>query len=197
MERKKEMKKALLRKLAFLVCGMVVLGMMGCEEPIQIKSGGTYHLNNNFHYSTEKGRVRGSVANFTKLTDHKILPYGSPVKVKSWKSGFTLVDEKTGNKIDVLLKNKFLAGKSLSEYLDLILSDTPVSYPNLSEIDQKGIAEGKPYKGMSKKGIMIALGYPCPHKTPSPDVNVWYYWKNRFVSYAVNFENDLVVSSGY
>lgn len=188
------MKKALLRKLAFLVCGMVFLGIMGCEDPLKRD---THYLNYNFHYSTERGRVMGSVANFTKVKDHKILPYGSPVKAQSWKSGFSLIDEKTGNKIDVLSKNKFLAGKSLSEYLDLILSDTPVSYTNLSEIDRKGISEGRPYKGMSKKGVMIALGYPCPHKTPSPDVNVWYYWKNRLACYAVNFENDLVVSSRY
>jgi len=192
------MKKTLLRKLAFLVCGIVVLGMMGCEPSIrQSKSGETYHLKYNFHYTTERGNARGSVANFTKLSDHEILPYGSAVKIGSWVHGFGLIDEKSGRRINVLVKSEFLAGKSLSEYLDLILSKTPVSYTGLSEIDQKGISEGRPYKGMSKKGVMIALGYPCPHKTPSPDANVWYYWKSRFASYAVNFENGLVVSSGY
>ena len=79
----------------------------------------------------------------------------------------------------------------------MILSKTPVSYTGLSEIDQKGISEGRPYKGMSKTGVMIALGYHCPSKTPSPEANVWYYWENRFDNYAVNFENGLVVSSGY
>ncbi|MHC4314594.1 MAG: hypothetical protein ACYSW3_19255 [Planctomycetota bacterium] len=197
MERKTEMKNTLSQKITFLVCGVVILGMIGCQEPIQIKSGGTYHLNYNFHYTTERGRRLGSVANFTKVAEHKILPYGSRVKVKSWRSGFSLIDEKTGNEINVLCRNRFLRGKSLSEYFDLILSNTTVSYTGLSEIDKKGISEGRPYKGMSKKGVMIALGYPCPYRTPSPDVDVWYYWKNRFRNYTVNFENDLVVSSGY
>lgn len=192
------MKKTLLRKLAFLVCGIVVLGMMGCAPSMRrSKSGETYHLKYNFHYTTEKGKVRGSVANYTKLSDHKILPYGSVVTIGSWRPGFGLIDEKSGTQIEVLAKSKFLAGKSLSEYLDLILSKAPVSYTGLSEIDQKGISEGRPYKGMSKKGVMIALGYPCPHETPSPDANVWYYWKNRFDYYAVNFENGLMLSSGY
>ena len=197
MERKTEMKRTLTRKLTFLACGMVILGMIGCGEPMQIKSGDTYHLNYNFHYTTERGRRLGSVANFTKVADHKILPYGSPVKVKSWGSGFILVDEKAGEEINVLSRNRFLRGKSLEEYFDLILSDTTVSYTGLSEIDKKGISEGRPYKGMSKQGVMIALGYPCPYRTPSPDADVWYYWKNRFANYTVNFENDLVVSSGY
>lgn len=188
------MKKTITLKLTFLAYGMVILGMMGCADPLKRD---THYLNYNFHYSAEKGEAIGSVANFTKVIDHRILPYGSPVKVKSWGSGFTMIDEKSGKEINVLSRNRFLAGKSLSEYLNLILSDTPVSYTDLSEVDKKGIAEGRPYKGMSKQGVMIALGYPCPHRTSSPDADVWYYWKNRFVDYPVNFENDLVVSSGY
>jgi hypothetical protein len=192
------MKETLLRKLVIGTCGMVVLGIMGCAPSIrQSKSGESYYLKYNFHYTAEKGRVKGSVANYTRMPSHKILPYGSVVKIGSGNQNFKLIDENSGKRIDVLAKNKFLAGKSISDYLDLILSTVPVSYTGLSEIDQKGISEGKPYEGMSKKGIMIALGYPCPHKTASPDVDVWYYWQNRFNAYAVNFENGLVVSSGY
>ena len=192
------MKETLLRKLVIGTCGMVVLGIMGCAPSIrQSKSGESYYLKYNFHYTTEKGRVKGSVANYTRMPSHKILPYGSVVKIGSGNQNFKLIDERSGKRIDVLAKNKFLAGKSISEYLDLILSTVPVSYKGLSEIDQKGISEGKPYEGMSKKGVMIALGYPCPHKTSSPDVDVWYYWGNRFNPYAVNFENGLVASSGF
>lgn len=192
------MEKRLLQKLTFLVCGIVVLLITGCGSPVrQISSGGSYYLKNNFHYTTEKGKVKGSIANYTRMKGHEILPYGSTVKIESWNKGFKIVDEKSGRRIEVLAKKKWFAGMSLSRYIDLIISDTPVIYADLSEIDQKGISEGKPYKGMSKKGVMIALGYPCPHNTPSPDVNVWYYWKNRFAYYAVNFENGLVSSSGY
>ena len=157
----------------------------------------THYLKYNFHYTTEKGLIRGSIANYTSLPDHKILPYGSSVKTVRSRSGFALIDEDSGRKIDVLAPRKYLAGKSLSDYLDLILSKTPVSYTDLSEIDRKGISEGRPYKGMSKKGVMIALGYPAPHRTASPDADVWYYWKNRYANYAVNFENGIVASSGY
>jgi len=141
--------------------------------------------------------MKGSIANYTSLPDHKILLYGSSVTITRSRNSFALIDEKSGRKIDVLAPSKYLAGKSLSDYLDLILSKTPVSYTDLSEIDRKGISEGKPYKGMSKKGVMIALGYPAPHRTASPDADVWYYWRNRYTNYAVNFENGIVASSGY
>ena len=193
------MEKTLLRRSVLLLCGVIFLASIGCEESLKQSAGGeTYYLRYNFHYTTEKGQAKGSIANYTNMTAHMILPYGSQVRVESDGSkAFILVDQKSGRKIEVLAPSKFLAGKSLSEYLDLILSKTPVSYTGLSEIDMKGISEGKPYNGMSKKGVMIALGYPCPHMTPSPDADVWYYWKNRFAYYAVNFENGIVVSNGY
>ena len=192
------MKNTLLKGLLCLACCSAIFAVMGCEESIQRSvTDEPHYLKYNFHYTTEKGRISGSIANYTSVPDHKILPYGSSVKVASSRSGFALTDEQSGRKIDVLASRKYLAGKSLSDYLDLILSKTPVSYPDLSEIDRKGISEGRPYEGMSKKGVMIALGYPCPHRTASPDADVWYYWRNRYANYAVTFENGIVASSGY
>jgi len=192
------MKYTLLKGLLYLACCLVIFGVLGCEESIQRSVGSeTRYLKYNFHYTTEKGRINGSIANYTSLPDHKILLYGSSVTITRSRNGFALIDEKSGRKIDVLAPSKYLAGKSLSDYLDLILSKSPVSYMDLSEIDRKGISEGRPYKGMSKKGVMIALGYPAPHRTASPDADVWYYWRNRYANYAVNFENGIVASSGY
>jgi hypothetical protein len=192
------MKNTLLKGLLLLACCVVIFGIIGCEESMQRSVGGeTHYLKYNFHYTTEKGRIKGSIANYTSLPGHKILPYGSSVKIAGSRSGFALIDEDSGRKIDVLAPSKYLAGKSLSDYLDLILSKTPVSYTDLSEIDRKGISEGRPYKGMSKKGVMIALGYPAPHRTASPDTDEWYYWRNRYAKYAVNFENGIVATSGY
>jgi len=164
------MKNTLLKGLLYLTCCMVIFGIMGCEEPIRQSVGSeTYYLRYNFHYTTEKGKMKGSIANYTNMSGHEILTFGSSVKVAPSSSGFALIDEISGRKIDVLASSKYLAGKNLSDYLDLILSKTPVSYTDLSEIDRKGISEGRPYKGMSKKGVMIALGYPAPHRTASPD----------------------------
>ncbi|MEN8126644.1 MAG: hypothetical protein ABFR90_02445 [Planctomycetota bacterium] len=192
------MKKRLMSSVVYALIAVSVAAITGCNESLkQSASGATYYTKYNFHYTTEKGEVRGSVANWTKVPEHRVLPYGSPVKVKPWKSGYSLIDPKSGKTINVLSKSKFLNGKSLSEYLDLILSTTPVSYGGLSEVDRKGISEGRPYEGMTKKGVMIALGYPCPHDTPSPDFDTWKYWANRFGNYYVTFKDGVVVSSGY
>jgi outer membrane protein assembly factor BamE (lipoprotein component of BamABCDE complex) len=64
-----------------------------------------------------------------------------------------------------------------------------------SELDRKGIAEGKAYVGMTKPGVMTALGYPATHRTPSPDANTWVYWRNRFGTMTVQFDDRGIVTS--
>ena len=76
---------------------------------------------------------------------------------------------------------------SIDQYLKYIVSPSPVSLEAFSEIDRKGIADGKAYMGMSKDGVRIALGYPARHRTPSLDSSTWVYWRNRFGTRAINF----------
>ncbi|MEL7448950.1 MAG: hypothetical protein AAFN78_07055, partial [Pseudomonadota bacterium] len=60
----------------------------------------------------------------------------------------------------------------------------------LSEVDRKGIRDGLPYEGMSKQGILYAMGRPPQHATPSLDGNMWMYWLNRFKRQAIHFDEN-------
>jgi len=46
--------------------------------------------------------------------------------------------------------------------------------------------------GMSKEGVVFAIGYPPPHETPRLEGDQWRYWKRRFDSILVHFENGRV-----
>jgi hypothetical protein len=73
------------------------------------------------------------------------------------------------------------------EYAMLITSPTPVSLDESSPTDLEGIKAGKALVGMTRKGVMAALGYPSPHQTPSLEGAVYTYWKNRFGKLIVEF----------
>ncbi|MDH3511911.1 MAG: hypothetical protein OER85_13735 [Gammaproteobacteria bacterium] len=60
----------------------------------------------------------------------------------------------------------------------------------LSEIDQKGIKSGRVSEGMTRRGVIIAMGYPPPHVTPDLEMDEWMYWMNRFNRTAVVFGED-------
>jgi hypothetical protein len=59
----------------------------------------------------------------------------------------------------------------------------------LDEVDRRGVALGKPITGMTKAGVVLAMGYPPPHVTPSLDANRWIYWLGRFEQEVVVFDD--------
>lgn len=58
----------------------------------------------------------------------------------------------------------------------------------LNTIDKKGLKTGKVFKGMTKAGVILAIGYPPVHKTPTTDAKRWKYWTNRFNTFDVIFD---------
>jgi hypothetical protein len=66
----------------------------------------------------------------------------------------------------------------------------------LSKIDQEGIKAGVVKAGMSKEGVTFAIGYPPMHRTPSLQSDVWTFWRNRWATMQVVFEDGKVSRVG-
>lgn len=130
-----------------------------------------------------------SYANYTNPgAGHVIIPAGTEITVLKKKSkGFSFRVEKDKKIVDFDFHEPRM-GMSVEQYLEKITSPKPVSWNRLSKLDKKGIAEGKAFLGMTRDGVMAALGYPATHRTPSPDSPTWVYWTNRFGTIAVNFD---------
>ena len=62
----------------------------------------------------------------------------------------------------------------------------------LSEADRSGIQQGQVFQGMSKQGVILAIGYPPEHQTPSLDADQWSYWRNSHRRFQVYFVGGLV-----
>jgi len=60
-------------------------------------------------------------------------------------------------------------------------------------VDQQGIREGKIVEGMSKQAVLLAVGYPPEHRTPSLDADRWVYWESKFDKVEVTFADGRVV----
>lgn len=66
---------------------------------------------------------------------------------------------------------------------------------SLSTLDREGISTGKPVLGMSRDGVLFAMGRPPFHANPSLETREWMYWKNRFGRTAVEFDGEGKVSN--
>ena len=156
---------------------------------------GPVYLKVNIHYQDNGKDCKASYANYTNPgAGHKIVPVNTPVQFKKWgNKGFIIID--TQNNTEIYFEYHEPRMQMTGEdYISRITSASKVDLDQLSEKDRKGIKDGMATLGMTKDGVMMALGYPATHKTPSPASNRWIYWTNRFGTLAVTFDDKGIVS---
>ncbi len=165
------------------------------QASARTEAGVAVYSKYNIHFISEKGKNKASYANLTEWPGHDVLPYNSKIQARAVTSKEIEIKDLATGKIIEMEFHPTRMGMSAKEYINLITSPTPVNYEGLSDVDRQGIQAGKAMVGMSKQGVMVALGYPAKHQTPSPDQNRWIYWKGRFETYAVEFDNSGKVAS--
>jgi len=176
---------------------LLLFGLLGCASMSSgpIEGYSSVYLHTNIHGYTRGTEYFASYANYVQPdTGHFFVPVNTVVSIGKWRGGFTMTRQDNGQLVYFEYRSGNMGGMSVKEYLDLITGPQPISLKGLSATDLKGIKEGRVLKGMTKKGVEIAWGYPAKHRTPSLEDNVWTYWRNRWVTKAVTFSNGKVTS---
>jgi hypothetical protein len=75
---------------------------------------------------------------------------------------------------------------------DPLAPDAPIH--RLDKSEQRHIADGTLALGMSRGAVLMAVGYPPPHRTPDLQSNTWSYWISRWRAYRVTFDENGRVS---
>jgi hypothetical protein len=164
----------------------------------------TRYLKNNIHYQERadlggKTVCRASYANYVDPGQgHKVLPVNTTVEIKltrGWRGRQLTITKLADGTLIHLEYNECNMKIPMKDYIGIISSSKKVSLKGLSKLDRKGIRNGKAYKGMSKKGVRMALGYPAKHRTPSLEDNSWTYWKDRYRTTVITFNSKGKVSA--
>jgi hypothetical protein len=177
------------RTLGCLICLFVFLMFFAHGAITLHAADNVKYLKNNIH--TQVHRVEEYRASYANWTDpgknHIIIPVNTPVTIGNFRRGFTLITQDSLKTIYFEYDESRMRMNE-DQYIGLITSSQPVKIDDLSEVDRKGIKDGKVYEGMTKDGVRIALGYPAAHQTPSLNENTWVYWTNRFKSFKIEFD---------
>ena len=88
------------------------------------------------------------------------------------------------------------AGESLLDNLANFVVKTcdKAKVATLSELDKAGIKSALPKVGMSKDGILFAMGRPPIHATTSLGSATWMYWLNRWKKLAIEFDKNRIAT---
>lgn len=176
----------------FVIFVGLVLIVQGCggssHQPLNSAGSDKFYLKNNIHAQVGPRDTKASYANWTDPGNgHIIIPVNTPVEMGKLRKGLFIKNLTDGRQIFFEFHSRNMR-MSVDEYIQLIASPTIVSLHKLSNTDRKGIKAGKVYSGMTKQGVRVALGYPAVHRTPSLEDNTWIYWRNRFQTMAIEFD---------
>lgn len=127
-----------------------------------------------------------------------ILPAGSEVKdVKRSSRGLEFVDAKSNTKFSIEFIAKHHPGVTAEQWMDRFLTSKPFAEltRGLTADEIKAIKAGQAKVGMSKKAVLVSVGYPPEVGTSSTNLDSWKYWRNRFGTYSVTFAKGRVSAS--
>ncbi len=66
---------------------------------------------------------------------------------------------------------------------------------SLPQLDQQGIREGRALVGMTRQGVILAMGHPPRRANPDPNASSFLYWKSRFNRVEIQFDANGLVSA--
>ena len=96
-----------------------------------------------------------------------------------------------GKDVEMINISKY-TGLDNGAFMDRMLGKQPVKLDKFSKAERDAIAKGVLVKGVSKDAVILSRGYPPSHATPSLDGDRWRYWKNRWATMYVEFQNGKV-----
>ncbi len=174
----------------------IVLGIVavaGCKaalppQVLQSYQNRTLYTCCNIHHETEDINDANSWVG-------TMIPLGSPAQVQSAaRNTVTLVAGGT----TLRLQHRYGAGEeSFQQYLDKLLvpDDPKLKLARFPRSVQDAIKDGRVEKGMTREQVVLSLGYPPTHRTPTLSAPTWTYWYNTWVTYQVVFDDAGVVSN--
>lgn len=183
-----------MRNFSRLVVVVIALFVItGCPRhldvstlPANIKIGDVYYTQVTMQY--EKGEYPT-----TNYRRGLLLPINSQAILKDITDDTILIDVLPAHSAIVIKNvNKHTGDNTIQAFNKLFAKDK-LDLSRFSKLEKEKISEGKVEKGMQKKAVIAAIGYPPITETANLQINQWTYWSSRFNRFIVHFENDRVV----
>lgn len=187
------MLKTILAGLIRLSLVISVAALVGCKKNLKpeelspdIASGGTYYTQ--FTLFQERDQFRT-----TNYRTGSIIPINSEAKLVSINKKEIVVHmAKTGRDLTIVNIQKH-TNDDVQQAFRKILGKTKVNLSQFPPEVRQDILTGQVHKGMTRKAVLAALGYPPQLDAFGLEGNTdWTYWAARNNRFIVRFKGDRV-----
>lgn len=100
--------------------------------------------------------------------------------------------EKT-NQVITIENNEKYTQKDMITIAKNMLTREPVPIDKFDEKTVKNISSGNLSLGMTKEQVVMTRGYPPAHQTPTLESDRWTYWRNRFITRSLGFQDSVLI----
>ena len=134
----------------------------------------------------------------TNYEKGNLFPAGSEVtEVNRSSRKVEFTDPKLSMKFSVEFVPKHHPVVTAEQWADRFLTtrDFAALTRGMTAAEIKAIKAGQVQVGMSKKAVLVSVGYPPEIATATTDLDAWKYWRHRFGTFTVRFSGGRVASS--
>jgi len=177
------------QSILFIIAAIAVAGFSGCgAAKVEVPGNLTGKVYTQVTMWEEKGHI--STLNYS--VGRKI-PVNTEVKILSMSSKGIVFEDIRIPGIRLTLDNiqKYSQTNTI-KLAPLYFAPAKADLSKFTEQEQGFIKnfDGFYKAGISKEALIVARGYPPKHMTPSLKYDTWKYWRNRWVTKNVGFENN-------
>lgn len=126
-----------------------------------------------------------------------VIPICTKVAIEGYNNSTLKFKTLPDNKNYVYLSHRAIKDK-LSDHITKVFGDecNRKEMAALSGIDKEGITKAEALPGMTKKGVLYAIGNPPSNLNKDiENSKEWTYWKNRWIKFTVIFNDRGIVES--
>jgi hypothetical protein len=176
----------------YLVLLILAISLTACNKTLKPEELPAHIVTGDDYYTQFVIRYEKGVHLTTNYRRGASIPVNTRVKLLSIKS--KTIEVQPDNMVKpLLIKNaKKHTGDDVIQAFDKLFGKQKVNLRRFSARERKHIRQGTVGKGMRKKAVLVAIGYPPITETPSLDMNTWTYWSSRFNRFRVHFRNGIV-----
>ena len=172
-----------------LVLGMTALALVaGCAAKRP-----PHPLTNEYRYTCCNIRYEKDEINDANYQVGTIIPFGTRVQILEVRDDRVRFQPEGGTPITLFIR--YGTAIPLEQHLSrlFLTADPKAKLPKKMPAKKRQLLDqGVVEPGMTREEVLLAIGYPPAHRTPSLSANSWHYWQNRWIQFDVFFNGDKV-----
>ncbi len=173
-----------------VVLVLLVLSVSGCRRRPRNADEGPWPVVTLTNLHPDEAHARLYSVNYQRPA---LIPVCTPMQIERVTDREALVTHVPSGRQYTYVFHRSMS-ETIQEHLDLYFGQSCPQQviATLGPVDQQGLRDGRVYPGMTKQGVILAIGYPPLHATPTLEQDVWKYWSSRMGTFEVIFAGGFV-----